>query len=279
MFEFVDCNLCEGRCVKPFCRENGFQVVECKECGFVFTNPRLRREYLIDSYQNYLPERVQEIEDWNRMMEKVFSNACSKINKISKTPGKILDIGCGYGLFLKKMKDTGWDATGVEVSKPAVDFGRRRFGVNILQDEFEALDLEENYYDVVTLFYVIEHFRSPRSVLLKVKKILKSGGFILIRWPDTVPIIKILKSLGIRMNLCNLPFHLSHFSSQTIDLLLREVGFSNLQTYIGGFTNSLNITSRSSSLVFGLLAESLFKLSGGKYLLPGVSKTTIAKNH
>jgi hypothetical protein len=58
---------------------------------------------------------------------------------------------------------------------------------------------------------------------------------------------------------------------------LAETGFAQSKTVAGGFTAPLNPAGKWAGLIFGNLAEILSQLSGGFIMLPGVSKTTIAR--
>ena len=130
---------------------------------------------------------------------------------------------------------------------------------------------------MVTLFYVIEHVSDPLGLLKEVNRIIKPGGLIFLRWPHSTPIIKILGPFSRCLDLYHTPYHLFDFNPETIMKLLVICGFTDSQTRIGGYTSPNNRLGRWASIFFGRMGEMLFSISGGKILLPGVSKSTWAK--
>jgi hypothetical protein len=83
--------------------------------------------------------------------------------------------------------------------------------------------------------------------------------------------------MRINNHLYHLPFHLSDFSPKTMRRALAQTGFARIKTVIGGFTVPPYPAGQWAGIIFGNLAEILCQLSGGRIMLPGVSKTTIAR--
>jgi hypothetical protein len=100
---------------------------------------------------------------------------------------------------------------------------------------------------------------------------------ILLRYPHTTPIKKILSFMRIKNHLYHLPFHLCDFSPTTMRRTLEKVGFTEIETVVGGFTAPPHLGGQLSGVIFGNLAQMLYQLSQGRIMLPGVSKTTIAR--
>ncbi len=190
--------------------------------------------------------------------------------------GKILDIGCGYGSFLKEMQQRKWQIEGIEVSKTGRKHAREKFGIELFDKSLEDLALPDAAYDVVTLIYVIEHILDPSEMLKEVKRILKPGGLLLLRWPHTTPIVKLLGQLANRLDLYHTPYHLYDFSPSTIKKLTGVCGFENIKTMPGGHTHPPALFNRMSAITFGYLDTFIYTLTAGNLLIPGTSKTTIA---
>lgn len=251
-------------------------MVRCLRCGFVYQNPRPAQQKLLKAYQTYLPEGEEEIEAWGRMMRPVFRRGADLIER-HIPQGKLLDVGTGYGFFPALMQSRGWEVVGLEVSSKGAQYGRKRWDLSILSQPWEEASFHEGEFDVVTAFYVAEHLPDPVAFFREVHRILRPGGIILVRYPHTTPIKDILSLVRMKNDLYHLPFHLSDFSPRTMHRALEQTGFTKITTVIGGFTAPSNPAGKWGGLVCGTLAEILCQLSRGAILLPGVSKTTIAR--
>jgi SAM-dependent methyltransferase len=209
------------------------------------------------------------------MMRSVFHRAADLLEK-ERGNGRLLDVGTGFGFFLVEMKKRGWEAAGVEISQKAMDYARNILGLTIFCGPLEKAALHDNDFDAVTAFYVIEHLSQPMAFLRECHRILKPGGLLLLRYPHTTPIKNFLRFAGIKNRLYDLPAHLSDFSPKMIQRCLERIGFEKCRHSIGGYTLPSDLGKRTSSVLFGSLAETLCYLSGGKLLFPGVSKTVLA---
>jgi hypothetical protein len=111
-----------------------------------------------------------------------------------------------------------------------------------------------------------------------VKRILKPDGLIFLRWPHSTPIVRILGPFSKKLDLYHTPYHLYDFSPRTMEKMLTFCGFREIETIIGGNTRPSKRFNRWSSIILGQVGEALCYLSGGYFLLPGISKTTLAIN-
>jgi len=274
----INCQICEKDNSQAIKKEDAWNIVQCTNCGFVYVNPQPDENYLKQHYQNYLPTSQNRIENWNYMMSGVFRKSLDIINKstYSTNPKKLLDIGCGYGFFLQMATERNWLASGIDLSKKATLYAKSK-GLDVSNANLFEKNYRDKEFNVVTMFYVLEHLLDPVKYLQEVHRILKPHGLLLVRVPHTTPIAKILKIFNIPNKLYDAPSHLSDFSPRTIKQLLKKVRFKNIRTTIGGMTYPASLAERYSSCFFGTLATFLDKVTVGRYLLPGVSKTTIAK--
>lgn len=274
--EWISCPLCGDYKAKRLHQEDNYVMVRCSSCGFVYQNPRPSPQELREAYQTYLPEGNIEIEAWGKMMEPVFRKGADLIERYIPR-GRILDVGAGYGFFLALMQARGWKVTGVEVSPTGVRYGRDRWELPILLQPWENTSFQQGEFSVVTAFYAMEHLSDPLAFLREVHRILRPEGMVLLRYPHTTPIKDILSLLRIKNHLYHLPFHLSDFSPQTMRRALTKAGFQTIKTFVGNFTNPPDLPGKVAGILFGNIAEVIHRLSRGKILLPGVSKTTIAR--
>lgn len=116
----------------------------------------------------------------------------SELSHIRKfvTGGKVLDIGCAYGYFLRVLSDT-FEKYGVDLSAYAIEQAQLSHGSKI---HFEVCDIEKQIpfaaqqFDLVTSFNVLEHFSDPTVVIKKHADVLKPGGFLYARFPFRNPV-------------------------------------------------------------------------------------------
>jgi SAM-dependent methyltransferase len=187
-----------------------------------------------------------------------------------------LDVGCGFGVFVAAMRGRGWEAEGLDPSPAAVEAAARR-GCPVRLGTLEGLQAEPGRYDAVTMFYVLEHLPDPVGALRKALDLLAPGGTILLRVPHTTPIVRLLTPFGWGGTLYDPPFHLYDFSPNVLGEMLRRTGFVDIRTFPGQPTVPARLGARIAARLFGALATGVHVLTRGAILLPGVSKTTIAR--
>jgi SAM-dependent methyltransferase len=278
MWPLPNCPLCQTQSSLLIRRKGAWRYYRCPACRIVFLFPRPTEDDLKNSYQTYLPQEPEGIEAWRRSMAEVVSKSARLIEQEVGKPGRILDVGCGFGFFLDHMNRRGWQTDGIEISP---------FGRDVIREKFPALSVRgqplpdpaiaDETYEVITLFYVIEHLVNPIQILKEVQRLLKPGGLMLVRWPHTTPIVRILGPLAGRLDLYHTPFHLFDFSTSFFRNLLPALGFQKIVTLIIGKTRPSDPVGKGASIIAGGLGEVLSKWSRGKWLVPGVSKTTVAR--
>jgi len=136
-------------------------------------------------------------------------------------PRRLLDIGCGTGVFLDEARRAGWTVRGLEVSPYAAAEADRR-DLFVTCAAVEQVELEPVAFDVVTLWDVLEHLRDPVAVLRRVAGALRPGGVLALSTGDVTSLCARLS--GVRWHLFNLPEHLFFFSPRCLVRLLRRVG-------------------------------------------------------
>ena len=273
----TSCLLCRANKTRPFIREGEWQYLRCVNCGLIFLEPQPSKGFLHSHYRDYLPADLQGIESWRKLMGQVFAKSASLIQQVIPLPGRLLDIGCGYGFFLEEMARLGWQVEGIEISATGIRYAREKLGLNVSDRPLPRPDWQDNCYDVITLFYVIEHLQNPRDVLREAHRLLRSGGLLLLRWPHTAPIATILRPWAKRMKLYQAPSHLFDFSPVTIYKILDQLDFREIRTTVCGWTKPTRKSAHLAAWFFGSLGEKLAKVTGDRVLLPGVSKTTLAR--
>lgn len=273
--QHINCNLCGADEAGLVAIQNDYRMVECRRCGLVYADPRPTPEFLIELYNSYHQRGSKDEHSWERLMAPNFSEVSDLLDDMLPGKGRLLDIGCGYGHFVRIMQNRGWAASGIEPSERTSAYALSR-GLDVDRTVIEDVSFPENSFDAITAFYVLEHLFDPLAALNKIRKLLKPGGVLVLRVPHTTPIVKVLGRIGIKNNLYDLPFHLYDFSPDTITRLLEKAGFGGIKVTPGCPTIPPRRAERFVSLVSGMVARFLYVASGDSLLMPGTSKTVIA---
>lgn len=98
--------------------------------------------------------------------------------------GTLLDVGCGTGEFLSRMRSLGWDPTGIDSDPGVVRQAKERFGINVLLTPAEKLELPLESFDAITLDHSVEHLHDPVAALKRCAGVLRPGGLMVIKTPN-----------------------------------------------------------------------------------------------
>jgi len=224
--EYVVCNLCGVDDSLPFFIENGCHVVRCKRCGLVYVNPRPVRtsetqhyesthEYL-DYIQNYVTHKDAHLLKAKRMLK--------EIEGINNIKGKLLEIGCAAGFFLKVAHDSGWDVQGLEPIESNARYAIDTFSLDVKSIPIEKAEFPVKCFDIVVAFDVLSHLKNPTEFFLKVKKMLKDEGLFVFKTGNKGAITT-KKKAAILGEVWLTPDHLYHFSEHTLSVLIEKTGF------------------------------------------------------
>jgi len=194
-----------------------------------------------------------------------------------RTGGRLLDVGAGVGLFVRKAQAEGYDAQGLEISAHAVEKGIASLKVPLACGDFLTTDIPASHFDIVTFWHVFEHLADPQAILEKVHRILQSSGMIVIAVPNFGSIQSTL--FRSRWYHLDVPRHLFHYTPKTLGALLERSGFRVLDVRYGFGEHDpagiLGSVMRLSPPGEGLVHKSIRKLVGMPVsrLLAGLEST------
>ncbi len=230
--ECISCNICNSDNTILLFKLMESNIVKCKKCGLIYRNPRLSEEEF-NKFFHILPLEINEELIFSK--KQLFSEFLGKIEKIKKK-GKILDVGCGSGYFLKIAKDSGWDVYGIEVNPHSIEFAKDKFGITVEKKNLKELNNEE--FDVVTLLKILDLFRNPKEELKEVKRILKKDGLLVIHVNNGVWHCNLERFRRFFASFGFYPavLHLYSFTPKTVKKLLQDVGFTDIEISNSGFT-------------------------------------------
>jgi len=99
--------------------------------------------------------------------------------------GRWLDVGCSAGFVVKAAAEAGFDAHGVEVEPAAAAYGREAMHLeNLRCGVLEQQGYASDFFDVISLYDVIEHVPDLNRLLGELGRILGPGGVVEIRTPN-----------------------------------------------------------------------------------------------
>ncbi len=194
----------------------GQSLYKCNKCNFCFRYPRMQKDKMDELYRlgdesTWAPIDGEKRIDWDIASRWVNSSGLSK---------KVLDIGCFSGDFLKSIGNSAV-LFGIEINQKAVNLAKKN-GVNIVGDDFSALELIDGRFDVVTSFDVIEHVYNPKSFLRKLANVTKPNGEIIISTGNTMALSwRLMKS---RYWYCANAEHISFISPKWCQKVVKECG-------------------------------------------------------
>jgi SAM-dependent methyltransferase len=97
---------------------------------------------------------------------------------------RFLDIGCATGALLEKMRERGWDVSGVEISTQMAEYAGKNRGLQVLTLPLEANGFVKNSIDVIHASHLIEHLNNPAAFVREAYRVLGAGGLLLITTPN-----------------------------------------------------------------------------------------------
>jgi SAM-dependent methyltransferase len=139
--------------------------------------------------------------------------------------GRVLDVGCGAGHFLKVAIDRGWSAYGTEIAGGAFE-QLSSLGVNLFCGELQAANYMDGFFDVVYCSEVLEHLLDPVALLRESYRILRAGGFLYLTTPNYNSLSRRL--LGSNWRVIGKE-HICYFTPKTLSRALVEAGFAKVK--------------------------------------------------
>jgi SAM-dependent methyltransferase len=98
--------------------------------------------------------------------------------------GRLLDVGCGSGLFMREMLNLGWDVIGVEPDYRAAYIAKEKFGLDVYQSNLEQAGFADCTFDAITMNNVLEHLTDPLRAIAECRRILKLKGRLVLLTPN-----------------------------------------------------------------------------------------------
>ena len=172
---------------------HNIKVVRCLTCGHVQLTPLPSQEenqlfYNNDSQTRNLMGET-DLKLWQGKSEQDTKRRQTWLSNLISPQSKILDIGCGYVFFVDELTQHNYQAVGIDVSKERIDLAQTHLSGKFIQgwiddDDDQFAQRYHHYFDVVTLFHVLEHISDPVTFINQCFNLVAPNGFLLIEVPN-----------------------------------------------------------------------------------------------
>jgi SAM-dependent methyltransferase len=231
----IPCALCGGRRLQELIHAYDhkreppnwdYHVVRCADCGFLFRHPGIRPERLGDLYASgnyakflggkYTRKRKRRYRVTMRPFGALFKNGEGR---------RLLDFGCGNGLFLDIARKRGFETYGVDLAEDAVAAARERGHRTYHGSPTDVPEIAAGGFDVITMWSVLAHIAEPVEDLKMLRGLLADDGVLLILTVNA-------NSMAVKRKLAAwggfTPNHLLFSSPTTLPRLLERAGFATV---------------------------------------------------
>jgi len=255
--------------------EGTYHQALCKNCGLLFVQSSADDNRLQAMYNNeYVDLKLTDELILDNLAEKesLIRLKYRKIRSLTQSgeSKKWLDIGSQFGGLLELAQNDGYEVFGIDMCDEYCHFTSKRLNLPVgrmFSEDLVKIDLEDDYFDVISMFETLEHIVDYKPILEKINRILRPGGLLFI----SVPIadfqrlrIFAKKHLKFKVGgkqLSNsqllIHTHIYNFSLKSLRYLSNDFGFSHVKAIPIGFFVSYPSTSTINKL-WGLMAQLFF---------------------
>ncbi len=202
-----------------------FQLIPVGKEGMLKTEPQPKPENLQNYYksEDYISHTDGKRNLFERCYHFVKSIALRRklklINRFNFKDKQLLDVGCGTGDFLQLALNNGWSISGIEPNEKARALANVKTKDSVFDGDY-LKKLPDHYFDVITLWHVLEHLPNLEEHIVQLKKLLKPNGRIVIAVPN-------YKSFDAEYYnsfwaAYDVPRHLWHFSQKSIEAIFKN---------------------------------------------------------
>lgn len=221
-WETIDCPICGRDSFTSLFIKRGEPFVKCNHCSLVLINPRPGYKKIRETYDNDYSR------DYAKKADTKLRRSLKRVNLVKKSfgsTGRWLDIGCSAGFVVKAASQCGFDAFGVDVEPWGINYGSTELGLsNLSLGLLEDQAYPDKFFDVISLYDVIEHVPNLNVLVKELKRILAPKGVIDIITPD-------IGHFRVTKPLCDWKEikpseHLYYFDKKTLNTLFKNHGLS-----------------------------------------------------
>jgi SAM-dependent methyltransferase len=227
------CPVCDGPPVEQavlFTKQQA-TFVRCRNCAFVFINPRPSAAWLAARYEYYGTAYFTNPDKLASDFHSTRHDA--ELALLHGLSGRLLDVGCATGSFVAAARTAGFDARGIDISPESTRYGREVLGLALDVGDLYERRYPPETFDIVTLWATLEHLPDPNRFLSEARRLLVPGGRIAISVPNRGSLAqRILGRLDRYVGID----HVNYFSRSTTCRILNRHGLSIETVRTAGFS-------------------------------------------
>lgn len=217
------------KCKDHYASGDEFEIIKCEQCGLGITQDFPSEEEIGKYYD--VPQYISHSDTNKGLINRLYhiartialkSKAKTVTKFSSENANTLLDMGCGTGYFLNKMRQQKWLVTGIEKDAGARKYAKDKFNLDTHTHEY-LFDLAPKKKDVITLWHVLEHLEKLNETMAKIHEVLNDDGIAIIALPnkDSFDAIQYKEKWAAY----DVPRHLWHFSPNDFELLANKHNF------------------------------------------------------
>jgi len=233
----MKCIICKGKKFKIISRRvrdsKKHKIVKCQKCQLLQLSPIPSRKEDKKFYdENRQSKNIREPQNLKTIRENSLIDTKRRAKLVLKEVPKgkkVLDVGSGYGFFLRELENLGYGVTGIEVSKEKRRISGKVVANKVLDVNLYYDETDLSKFDCITLFHVLEHLYDPILFLKIIKKHLNRNGKLIIEVPNADDLL--LETSKNYRDFYWQRAHLAYFNNMTLKRVIQKADFSIIKTF------------------------------------------------
>jgi len=205
------CPICGTGDPRLLYRLKHFSILACPRCRQVYQRPLPSPEKIREIFSTLYTAGEGSVPELKHYYEYCYEDAPDNplvkryeiwLDAIERqrSPGRLLDVGCGTGLFLSVARRRGWEPFGIDECATATEHARSHFGIDVWAGEFANFPDEGRGFDAITGWDILEHARDPVGLLRAMRRRLAPDGVVALSTPNQRSILDLVAGALYRLS-------------------------------------------------------------------------------